>query len=152
MVVLKGARIKMVCGGPNKGKVGWLSAQSTHTEKSYRVIFAEDENIVRTVRKTSVNILPDIEVAPSSYEDALFQQHDDVDLALDKVCEDLAKCGITNASPRLLVIFSQRVAKAYSKQLSKGHKALYRTVEWDYQDSLEGSMTIPSAADEEGGQ
>jgi hypothetical protein len=147
MVPIKGPKIKMICGGANKGKVGWISAESTHTELSYRVIFAENENAIRIVRRTSVKILPNHEVHPSSYEDALIEQHEDIDLALDKVCAELAKCGITAPTPRLMSIFMERVRNAHSKQQSKGNKALYRHVEW-YQDAQEESMNVQSATDE----
>ena len=89
--------------------------------------------------KTSVKLVSELE-EPSSYEEAILDQHPDIDEALDKVMAELAKCKISTImgdSDEITRILLEKLELAQAHQRAKGNKAMWRDVEWPLPEDVE---------------
>ena len=94
----KGEPIKFVKGG-YVGEAGWMHTDKGFTAKMAYVVVEKSEKVPYTkwtrVKKTSIVLLSDYE-EPESFEEALLDQHPDIDAALDKVVAEIVKCKLSN--------------------------------------------------------
>lgn len=133
----KGEAIRF-CKGTYRGRTGWVDVNydDTPLKKMIAVfVFCESGKELRTrVNKTSIKYLRD-DKQPDTFEEALLHQHRDIDEAMDKLCRDLVKCGlhVKESAPEIAKIFIVKLTEAEAEQQMKGHKAVYRNVEWEYE-------------------
>ena len=124
-------------GGRYAGKTGWLRHSKRSRGQLYYYVFVDLGD--STVKKTYVQI-DSFEAAemqmPSSYAEALLQQHVDIEVAMNKLVNQLATCSIQVgiSGVKLCHIFEKKLNNAMIKQDKKGSKARYRCVEFETED------------------
>jgi hypothetical protein len=123
----RGAEIRFV-GGTYIGYKGWVDNSKEETAKSTPVIVhsfkKKDGSVVdkaTTVRKTSIR--PAVIQAPTSYAEAILQQHPKIEQMLDKLCTKLAKCEAGNSGNSLHEVFHKKMLAAIAKQNALGADA-----------------------------
>jgi len=129
----KGPEIRFIAG-KYQGKEGWINAEKKETLFMVPVIVDMGSHLKPTfVRKESVS---EPHGPPSSYEEAALQQHPDIEVMMNKLTCQLARCniGAGNDLEAIAKIFCKNLVKAYSRQEAMGHKASWRHVEWKTED------------------
>jgi hypothetical protein len=126
----KGEEVRFI-KGKYVGKNGWLNSGKKPTPCYYYVIVLLEagKEVSTRVLKTSVSIIAN-EETPTNFEGALLQQHPDLETAMDKLCDELAKCGLSAASVEMPNIFMKKLSKAINAQNGLGNKAKWRHVYW----------------------
>ena len=86
-------RIKIFTG-PNKRKQAWLDKQRAKMECYTPIIVKEADGSFRATKVKHHNFAmkADLEKQPSSYEEAIMLQHDDIKLMMFNLCTELAFC------------------------------------------------------------
>ena len=109
----KGSPIKIL-DGEYAGKTGWFDNEKEDTKCFYYVIIhqAVKKNgklydKATKVRKENVRALED-ELSPSSYLEAVLQQHPKIEKLMAKLCKELAMCGMDNADPNIGLFFMSK--------------------------------------------
>jgi hypothetical protein len=121
-------------GGRYAGKTGWLRHSRRKRGQLYYYVFVDLGD--STVLKTYVQI-DNCESAempmPTSYAEALLQQHVDIEVAMNKLANQLATCSIQEGTTQvqLCKIFAEKLYTAMIKQEKKGSKGRYRCVEFE---------------------
>jgi hypothetical protein len=123
----KGEPIRFV-RGLYKGKTGWLNKEKGSTECQFYVIVSMANNKIKRTRVNKESVAaPRDEMAPSSYAEALLQQHPDLEEKMDILCRELAKCKIQKDAAGIYKILNRKIEEAIKRQ-SKKSKAVYREV------------------------
>jgi hypothetical protein len=120
----RGAEIRFV-NGKYLGKMGWFDAARTHTSLCYYVIvhkYKGNGDKATRVGKASVRLLSE-ETNPVSLEEAVLQQHPDIEATMNKLVALFAQCGIQGESTEVPRILSQKLVVASVAQAMKGSKA-----------------------------
>jgi hypothetical protein len=122
----KGHEIRFV-GGKYIGKTDWIDNANKETSKMYYV-YVDLGN--ETTKRTRVNKNSDRKPVetPSSCGEAVLLQCPDIEVKLDKLCLELAKCSIVIDTIAMIVIIQNRLINAISKQNTMGNKATYRHI------------------------
>jgi hypothetical protein len=131
----RGEAIRFVAG-TYIGYTGWLDESREVTTLSAPVIVhafkKKDGSTVdkaTTVRKTSVG--PADIAHPTSYAEAVMQQHPKIDQMMEKLCRQLAKCEMVDTSEySVLLMFSAKLQAAVARQLSLGGDAEWKRVQY----------------------
>ncbi|KAL7579362.1 hypothetical protein ACA910_014036 [Epithemia clementina (nom. ined.)] len=79
--------------------------------------------------QTSIAPLSDSHEA-SSYEEAILQQHPDIEDAMDWLCNAIAECDINNSDP-MCVLFREKLEQAIIRQHFLGSRARYMRVRYN---------------------
>ena len=131
----KGDPIKFV-SGIYKGRKGWVNKTKGKTTKEIYVIVAEDEKMglltkATRVRQSSVEPINNEE--PRSYEEAVLQQHPDVDEAMSKLALLMVQCRITPeySTDEIHCLMKEKLEKAWIDYGKLGHKAKFRSTSWN---------------------
>jgi hypothetical protein len=126
----KGAAIRFV-GGAYSGQTGWFDTAKEHTKCWYWVIIQNDKGKDKHthVTRESVRVIAN-ESVPHFLEEAVLQQHPDVEAAIDKLVALFAQCGIQGESEVITQIISAKLVEASIRQDMKGSKATWRTTKW----------------------
>lgn len=124
----KGDRIRFVAG-TYAGYTGWYdNARKTsgHGRKTmyvYVIVFLDDGTEKATkVRKTSVR--PSFK-APATYEEAIIQQHSDIEAQMIRLASMFATCKIKD-DDEVIRLFREELNKAKTEQFMKGKRARWR--------------------------
>jgi hypothetical protein len=64
--------------------------------------------------------------SPRCFEEAIFQQHPDIEDEMEKLCKAHIQCEIDRGSTVIQQIFARKLVKAGAKQSELGHKAVWR--------------------------
>ena len=126
---IKGDELRFV-KGTWVGYSGWkdLSVKPKKGSEKRAVIVDKDgEEIATDVNKSSIR---KPHAAPRTFEEALLQQHKDVETAMVKLAEMFAKCGISNNN-NVLTLFSLELTRARDYQMKLGAKARWRHVDFN---------------------
>jgi hypothetical protein len=125
-------------GGTYRGCVGWIDKLKAATARQYYVIAlqAGSLKLVR-VNKESVD---NRHGPPTSYVEAAFQQHKDLDECMAKLVKKLAQCRI-HGCPETTAFFRKKLDKAYGHQMTLGSKALWKDVEYEKEAEEENEDT-----------
>ena len=125
----KGDEIRFVKGS-YAGCVGWVNTSKRSKKKSsyVHVIVKTEGNIEKATRVKRNSIRQTFE-DPTSFEEAALQQHADLELALIRVTEIFAECGI-NQTIEAIRLFEEELDRSRAFQISLGNKARYRHIEW----------------------
>ena len=126
---IKGDELRFV-KGTYAGYSGWknLAIKPKKGNQKRAVIVDKDgEEIATLVNKSSIRKPHD---PPRTFEEALLQQHKDVETTMVKLAEMFAKCGISN-NKNVLTIFSQELTKARENQIKLGSSARWRHVDFN---------------------
>jgi hypothetical protein len=121
MSAKKGEAIRFIGGTYSKANkstmTGWFNASKEHTPCMYQVIvdLGNGKEKVTKVMKESVRIVSE-EAGPTCFEEAVLQQHPDIDKAMDKLAQELAKCGVHAQSNEISRILSQKILNAFVAQ------------------------------------
>jgi hypothetical protein len=137
----RGSAIRFVAG-KYEGRTGWFNMANAHTTSMYYVIVTMGENGEEKntrVRKASVIAVAD-ERVPVSYEEAVLQQHSDIDVAMNKLVASLAECGIQGGSTEITRILSAKLIAACVAQQMRGSKATWRYTTTTEEDNASGSI------------
>ena len=132
-MVEKGQRIRFKAGN-YKGCNGWLAknkkVQTRGGEKMMCVIvdLGGGQELDTRVLTTSIG---KPRTTPKSFAEAVVQQHPDIEEMMDKLCREIAKCGLSPTDPALETILSKKLTEAALLQNSAGHKARCRVVHYD---------------------
>jgi hypothetical protein len=124
-------KVIRVVGGNHEGCSGWINLNKPKKPpKSYNVILVLDDGTVAEKQVREINIdFPTQKPSPTSYAEAVFQQHSDILLKLNQLCDDLAMCKIENEQPEVVAIITKKLDAAVKKHRARtGKKALYREV------------------------
>jgi hypothetical protein len=132
----KGKHI-LFLGGKYIGKKGWLDLNQDPMPKFIGVIVegkGSDEDLVTRVKQAFVKDISARKI-PTSYEQALLEQHPDIEILMEKLATELARCEIsgragTGAADGVLAMLKSKIKKAYNKQTLLGHHALWRKVKF----------------------
>jgi hypothetical protein len=126
----RGNEIRFV-KGKYKGYYGWINSDESETLHSVPVIVQDykkpdgtTHNKETKVRKTSVR--PRQLTSPRCFEEAVFQQHPDIEDQMEKLCKALIQCEIDRSSTMIQQIFARKLVKAGDKQSQLGNKAVWR--------------------------
>lgn len=128
----KGELIRFI-GGTYCGKDGWVWAGRNFCKKQVWVIIRTNcEEVGTRVDKKFVEIF----VHPKNWVEAALQQHPEVELHLNELCEHLAKCNIDaiENAENLQLVVSQKLTHAIEKQRRKGNGATWLRVHYDEDD------------------
>jgi hypothetical protein len=119
----KGREIK-ITRGEYKGMKGWLDADAKQLKKQVYIIISirEGEDLGKRVWKSSIRSRS----RPASWEEAIIDQHPDIDGKLDELANLLAKCEIGDNSQPMARIFMARMNEANQRQAAMGHRAVWR--------------------------
>jgi hypothetical protein len=113
--------------GKYLGKSGWVNDDKDRTAKMIYVIVDIGGGVEHETRVHQDSIGRPRQ-QPVLYADALLQQHPDIESAMEKLCRELAKCGIENNTKEVAKIISNKLCAAVVRQGQMGHKAVYRRV------------------------
>jgi hypothetical protein len=131
----KGAAIKFI-GGNYVDFPGWLNKTKDATKEFVYVIVRKKEGslpheVATKVRHENYVLLTEIN-EPANYEEAIFQQHADIDALLNKLVRSIAECDSVletdHSSKNLFRVIKERLEKAKTRQNNKGSKARWRRV------------------------
>jgi hypothetical protein len=132
MASRRGEEIRFI-GGRYIGYTGWRDKSRDETEKSCPVIVqgfrkktGATVDIATTVRKSSCG--PALVASPSSYAEAIMQQHPKIDQLLGKLCTQLAKCDLQSTSTSIHSVFTTKLQDAVAKQIALGRDAEWKRV------------------------
>jgi hypothetical protein len=88
------------------------------------------------VTKENVRVIVNKSV-PHFIEEAVLQQHPDVEAAIDKLVALFARCGIQGELQVITQIILAKLVEACIRQDMKGSKATWRTTEWPIEQDEE---------------
>ena len=134
----KGARIKLT-GGSNHGCKAWLDNARSPTDCYTPIIVEKGKGDKKKEVQTKV-LHENYEMyaavpQPRNYEEAMLDQHPDIDKLMTKLARKIAQCersqGEGDGGNVLGLIFLARVKKVKVRQEKKGRKALWRRVVWN---------------------
>ena len=132
----KGKRILFIAGSYD-GLKGWIDLGQDEMPKMIGVIVEGkrpgDELKVTKVKQSSVRDVSARKNA-ESYEEALLEQHPDIEALMEKLARELARCEITGkgeSANEILSLVKKKIQKAYNNQSLLGQKARWRKVKWD---------------------
>jgi hypothetical protein len=129
----RGVEIRFV-NGTYLGHIRWLDDARTHTTFCFYVIvqnFKGNGDKPTRVGRASVRLLSE-EKDPVSLEEAVLQQHPDIEATMNKLVALFVQCGIQGDSTEVPRIVSQKLLAAGVAQAMKGSKATWRTNDgWD---------------------
>ena len=133
----KGAEI-FITGGSYSDHEGWIDDSRYVTDTRVPVITKRNGTTFEyctTIAHTSYELVT-ARANPTSYEQAVLIQHNDINKLLSDLARKLAQCdGIsTHGGPgkRLCKLFLERVAEAIQSQDKKKGKARWRRVAWNH--------------------
>jgi hypothetical protein len=149
----KGQRLHFIAG-QYKGRTGWLDATKgeSKTGISWYVIVllvgGQSENAT-CVRKTSVRLDSDEKPPPTCWEEAMLNQHEDIDVMLDKVALAIAECDISleESGDKIANIFLTKLRQQHQLLNVQGSDARWRKVHWDYEN--DGSFYTSGGAQQQ---
>jgi accessory colonization factor AcfC len=125
----KGEEISLIKGNYT-GQKAWMNKAKEPTKCMFFIIVEHKGGELATrVLKTSVRLLTNVR-KPSSFEEALFQQHPDIEQVIVKLATLLVKCGMDENSKNLQDILQNQIEGALSIQTSLKHKATWRHVDY----------------------
>jgi hypothetical protein len=133
----KGTPIQIV-GGDHSGCSGWIDKSRHPTNCFTPVILNKKKHNRLQEIQTKVqheNYILHTELKPpTSYEDAMLQQHTDINELLNKLVREMAQCELTGANEtsqkNISSIFLSRLHKARQRQDVKGSKARWRKIKF----------------------
>ena len=129
----KGAAIRFI-GGKYVGRRGWIDSGREFGETKVPVIVVKGSEEKQTAVDFTNYELETAYNEPTNYEEAIFDQVGDIELAMNKLVKLLAECpAVENTGEggkRLARIFLKRVGQAMKRQKNKGDKARWRFVVW----------------------
>ena len=131
----KGQAIKFI-GGSHVGCSGWINKSKDPSEYYISVIVvlkkSKEEKFTKIKHENYV-LLTAVKDA-TNYEEAMMQQHVDIDEMLTKVVRKMAECELISVSGQdgqtIGNVFMDRLGKAIARQQVKGSKARWRRVRW----------------------
>ena len=148
----KGKRI-LFLGGKYAGEKGWIDLNQDPMAKMIGVIVegkGSEELVVTRVKQACVkDILA--RKCPALYEEALLEQHPDIEILMEKLATELARCEITgrgNTADGVLGMVKAKIRRAYNKQTLLGHQALWRKVKFHPPEDAE-SIDLDDDEDED---
>jgi hypothetical protein len=128
-----GQRIRFIRGTYEDQK-GWLNANREATKCKYYVIVEPDppnrlHEKETFVLKTSVKFI-NAQTKPTTWEEALLNQHPDIDQQMDRLAADLVMCRI-NSGEEISRILVEKIADEQNKVQALGSDAKYKDVHWE---------------------
>jgi hypothetical protein len=118
----------LLVGGTYQGCIGWLDKDKAATAcQCYVIIMKSGTLKLARVNKESVG---NRHVAPTSFVEAAFQQHKDLDECMGKLVKKLAQCRI-DGSPEATAFFRKKLDAAYGRQMILGSKAVWKDVDYE---------------------
>ena len=129
----EGSQIKII-GGSNKGCNGWID-KSRETTDCYTPVILKYRGKEKTTKVKHENYVLVTEIKDAvNYEEAMIQQHSDIEDLLNQLVRKMAECEMIRAdgesATNLCTIFRVHLAKAIIRQNSKGNKARWCRVRW----------------------
>jgi hypothetical protein len=131
----KGAPIKFI-GGDYVGCSGWINKMKDPMDTFIYVIVVlkkTKKELLTRVKQENYVLLADIKV-PINYEEAMVQQHPDIEQMLNMLAGKMAECeliGVTGQSGQNIGnVFLQHLGKAIARQNAKDSKSRWRRVRW----------------------
>lgn len=124
----KGQRVRFI-GGTHIKKKGWLRLSKGFRGKNQVYVLVDLGN--DRLKKTYVDLANVAEILPppTTWTEALFEQHTDVDAALEDLCRKLAKFDLyPERREELNAKISQRLAEAVARQVNLGSAATWKRV------------------------
>lgn len=134
VVPVKGAPIKFT-GGNFKGRYGWIDTSRPRKPKMQPVIvnMVEEgyENITRCMIVNYI-LMSDVNDVPTTYVEAMLQQHPDIDDMLFKLCREMAMCSVDeHTADQVYDVLNERIKQAKGEQDRLGHDARWRHVNFE---------------------
>jgi hypothetical protein len=124
----KGQRVRFI-GGTHVKKKGWLRLSKERRGENQIYVLVDLGN--DRVKKTYVSLINVAEILPppTTWTEALLDQHTDVDAALEDLCRKLAKFDLyPERREQLNAKIAERLAGAISRQLNLGSGATWKRV------------------------
>jgi hypothetical protein len=123
---MRGHEIHFVCG-KYAHKSGWIDNEKEETKKMIYVIVDLGNG---STKKTQVNMesVGKPQESPSNYAEAILQQCPNIEVKMDKLCQEIAKCSVAIYGSAMLEFLSNKFQQATDEQTDKGSKATYRHV------------------------
>jgi hypothetical protein len=127
-------------GGKYVGKNGWLR-RSKHLCGERKVYVLVDLGTNDAVKKTYVNIeyVDGRAGEPTSYMEALMQQHLNIETTMNDLCKKLARFDIRTRKAELLQEFATRLDTAVDRQEAMGRHANWKRVVFDEDGNMENA-------------
>ena len=125
----KGDEIRFV-KGTYQGRNGWLNKnrRSKKSRYSYVIVDLEEEG-EKPTRVLTTSIRKPHKV-PTSFEEAALQQHPDIELAMIRLCEMWAECGLNDGN-NATRLFVEELHNAHESLKTQGNKARHRQVHFE---------------------
>jgi L-lactate utilization protein LutC len=150
----KGKQILFVAGKYD-GKKGWIDLGQDEMRKMVGVIVEGkrpgDEVIVTKVFQSSVKEVG-VRKNPESYEEALLDQHLDIEALIEKLAKELARCEITGkggSADEIVSALKKKITKAHYNQSLLGHDARWRKVKFRRASQQTVQQTVAHANEDE---
>jgi hypothetical protein len=113
-------------GGRYAGKTGWLRHSRRKRGQLYNYVFVDlgDSTVLKTYVQIDNFELGEMPM-PTLYAKALLQQHNGIEVAMNKLVNQLATCSIQEGTTQyqLTQIFAEKLYAEMIKQENKGSKA-----------------------------
>jgi hypothetical protein len=122
----KGAELRFTKGS-YMGKTGWINEDGKLLDCYVHVIIHMGDGLeerLTKVRKTSMKRIADDRPA-ATREEAILQQHPDIEAIMEKLAAELAKCGLDRTKETARIV-SVKLQEAIVAHRTKGSKATYR--------------------------
>lgn len=123
-----------ICGGKYRGKEGWLDISKPKTADFTYVIVDMGAGKEAFTKVKHKNVCASSKV-PDTFEEALLQQHPDINDDISRLVEKLAQCRVdtkpsdNGSPPRIIKIIFRRLQEATAAQEGKPiHKQRFRLV------------------------
>jgi hypothetical protein len=130
--MMKGEAIR-IKKGTYIGKTGWIDADAKVLDTMVWVYVDNWNGDGRSIKHTKVkkSSISQKDREPTTYAEAVIQQHPDIDATLDKLCLDLAMCNIHKDEKGIMELVHQRLGKATDEHNKLGYKKKIREVNFD---------------------
>lgn len=149
MSAQKGQEIRFI-RGKYQGQTGWVNAAKKKTKKGLQPVIVKMDNGVEKQTRVKVTSFRTPFSAANNYAEAALQQHPDMELAMIKLAESVAECGLRDIN-EMLVIFEAEIERAKFILLSKGSSARYRIVTCDADYPAQAEDVVNKSGDLEFG-
>lgn len=132
----RGNAIRIVAGF-YKGKNGWIDEEAGPNPNSMRkYVIVDMGNGYEMDANLFVFSIRAPHEEPDIREEAMLQQHTDIECDLIQLCRKMAACEVHD-QPALLKLINKELSLALSQQLKRGNTAKWRSVSFYYDEEYE---------------
>ena len=129
------------------GKTGWVDTEREATPHYIHVIVhrvkKKDGSVVDTATKVKKSSVAFTDPGPpQTFAEAILRQQPKIEQTMNKLCRQLAMCGLGGDDVAIHYIFTLKLRAAAQEQYDKGSDAVWKQIDFTPPDSDGGDDTI----------